>query len=774
MEKESIKKLQTVILAGGFGTRLAPLTDNKPKPLVRVLDKMVLETVIDKAVGNITVSVYYQPQMIEKVCEKYKKDIKCVCEKRPLGTAGAVKYCHDGQSENILVLSGDAVSDIDVGKAVEYHIENNNDVTVVTTHKEDPTELGNVVCDETGRITDFCEKPCWECVKSGRVNTGIYVIKRQVLELIPDNTKYDFAKDLFPKMLKAGCRIYSFYTESFWCDIGTLDQYYYCNKAALTGKTSCVQNTTRNLRLLSDMGVTVGERVYVSKGAEIGTNVKIANDSVVCDGCVVAENCDISKSLVGQGTVIGKGSTVSGAIVGEKVQIGENCIIPEGCVIGDGTVICEGTVLKENTRLEYAGKTDKKNGGNSVFSHNRELFCEEAKAMFEMQNVYEYTGKFVFSVVSVMTKRMDRPVKLGVMGHISAVALKEIVKCAAVSSKAYVFDMGEGDGDMLEYCSDIAKCDINLLCKTQQDKAMFLVLDKNGNKISSDTERKIQKLFTMLCTNEKSALVLDGIESFKNSIVKMPCAELYENMLCCALESFLQGTDLEGVSFAFSKSHETKANRMVKLFGYFGARLVPSDNDKLKLGFDEEGKAFAKIRGLYVDSNHLKAVALNNLDALGVDSICLDETALEAYKVICRRKNIRTDMTFGKRSIYDRILTDESVCLCAFAAITALTAKTLEELTGELVSFEVYSDELIGDMDRSRGMEELSKLYGTCGRKDTRGIKMQLAKGTVTVIPGRIRGFKIFAESTSAETAKEVCVQIERALAENSKQKYEK
>ena len=195
--------VQAIILAGGYGTRLSPLTEEIPKPLLKVCGKTVLSRVCEKAfecgITNVTVTAMYKPEMLREHLEKeFHGLVNVVCEKEPLGTAGAVKNAYDKKSGKVLVLSGDGIFDFDLNKLLEFHESKKSHATILAAQSEEPLEYGVILSDKDSRITRFLEKPAWEQVISSVVNTGIYVLDKDIIDSIPENTKYDFSKQLFP------------------------------------------------------------------------------------------------------------------------------------------------------------------------------------------------------------------------------------------------------------------------------------------------------------------------------------------------------------------------------------------------------------------------------------------------------------------------------------------------------------------------------------------------------------------------------------------------
>lgn len=227
--------MEGIILAGGKGTRLAPLTDNLPKPLVKIIDKPVIELIIAKlrsiGITDVRITVSH---MWEKIVEALGDgrdlgvNISYHVEEAPLGTAGGVKNATRDIEEDFLVVSGDACFDLDLEGAIRYHRETSSLFTLIAKSVDDPTGLGVLKTDDEGSVKSFVEKPTEKLGRS-LINTGIYVVSKPVMSLVPDGRAYDFGRDLIPK-LNGICRAYV--SKGYWSDIGTLESYYYANYLA--------------------------------------------------------------------------------------------------------------------------------------------------------------------------------------------------------------------------------------------------------------------------------------------------------------------------------------------------------------------------------------------------------------------------------------------------------------------------------------------------------------------------------------------------------------
>jgi len=236
--------MNAIIMAGGEGTRLRPAFPDAPKPLAPLLGRPVMQRIIEllktNGITNICVTLRYKPELIESYFgdgSRFGVNIKYSREDMPLGTAGSVAACAEFVGgKDFLVISGDCACDFNLRELMECHVRHGNAVTMALHEYAEPLRFGLVLTDPVGNIRSFIEKPAWERVVTNRVNTGVYVLSPRILNFVPRNTMFDFAKDLFPLLLRRGERMMGLCLDGYWCDIGTPETYYQCNLDALSGK----------------------------------------------------------------------------------------------------------------------------------------------------------------------------------------------------------------------------------------------------------------------------------------------------------------------------------------------------------------------------------------------------------------------------------------------------------------------------------------------------------------------------------------------------------
>ncbi len=357
--------MKAVVMAGGEGTRLRPLTSNQPKPMVPVVGKPCMEHILellrDHGLTDVIVTVAFLPQAIRSYFgqgESLGMQIGYSVEESPLGTAGSVRLAAKQLDETFLVISGDALCDVDLSKLVAFHKEKGAAVTIGLKSVDNPLEFGIVVTDEDGRIERFLEKPSWGQVFSDTINTGIYVLEPEVLKHVPTDRPYDFSKELFPYLLEMGRPMYGYVMDGYWQDIGNLDQFRTANFDALEEK---VRLNIPGIRIRGNVwlgeGVEIGDLEQIEGPAYIGNYCRIApgatvgSHSVLSNSVTLRERTRTTRSVIDASTHIGRSSLIEGAILGRSCDIRGHVRIHEGVAIGDEVTIGAESVIMPGVRI---------------------------------------------------------------------------------------------------------------------------------------------------------------------------------------------------------------------------------------------------------------------------------------------------------------------------------------------------------------------------------------------------------------------------------------
>lgn len=356
--------MKAVIMAGGFGTRLRPLTCNTPKPMVPVVNKPMMHHIVEllrkHGITDLLATLYYSPEVITSYFgdgSRFGVTMKYVRAEADYGTAGSVRNATHGSHERVLIISGDVLTDFDLTAAIRSHESRKAKATIVLTHAQNPLQFGVVMTRDDGKITRFLEKPSWGEVFSDTINTGIYILEREVLELIPYRAEYDFSKDLFPLLLRQNAGLYGYVSDGYWRDIGNLNEYQDAHIDALSGRVTMEFDGTHHGSMHAGEGTTFNpDRMSISGTVVIGRHCTIGEDVVLSntligDNCVIGPGTVIRNSVLWNDVAVGHNSELTSDVVCSKCSIGEKVVVAENVFIGDSCWIGRKAYLSANIKL---------------------------------------------------------------------------------------------------------------------------------------------------------------------------------------------------------------------------------------------------------------------------------------------------------------------------------------------------------------------------------------------------------------------------------------
>lgn len=359
--------MKCVIMAGGFGTRLRPITANIPKPMVPIGNKPVMEHIIELLrlhnIKNAQILLYFQPEIIMNYFgdgSQWDMEFSYLTPTLDLGTAGSVKNAMKGSNEDFIVISGDVLTDLDLSKAIEFHSKKHSRATIVLTRVENPLSYGIVITADDGKITRFLEKPSWGEVFSDTINTGIYIINPEVMKYVPDESEYDFGRNLFPLLLKEKVPLYGYIAEGYWKDIGDILEYRLAHSDLLNGKIKVsipgnkIGGIDKNIWVDDgaklDFTISISDSAIIGKDTQIGANVRIKN-SVIGNRCNIEEGSIIDSSIIWDDVYIGEKVKIRESIVGRFARIKNRAYLSEGTIVSDHCKIGEETIIKDNVKI---------------------------------------------------------------------------------------------------------------------------------------------------------------------------------------------------------------------------------------------------------------------------------------------------------------------------------------------------------------------------------------------------------------------------------------
>ncbi|MBN2227560.1 MAG: NTP transferase domain-containing protein [candidate division Zixibacteria bacterium] len=364
--------MKAIIMAGGFGTRLRPLTINLPKPMVPIGNIPMMEHVVNLLKRNgfdeLVSLLFFQAEEIKHHFgdgHKFGVRMDYLQPTEDYGTAGAVRFAEDFIDDTVLVISGDVLTDFDLSEAIDWHRAKKADATIMLTRVENPLPYGIVITDDDDRIVRFLEKPSWGEAFSDTINTGIYILEPHAVRLIPPRTNFDFSQNLYPLMLSKKMGLYGMVASGYWKDVGNIKEYARAHRDLLSGSINL------------DLGLKqkkIGEAdVYFGKNVHLGDNVTFKGVVILGDDSTVSSGAELNNSVVGNrvkvgeksslfntivwsDTWIGAESKLEQSIVCSRSWIGENVVLMDDAIVSDECKIGKGATIKANCKI-WPGKT---------------------------------------------------------------------------------------------------------------------------------------------------------------------------------------------------------------------------------------------------------------------------------------------------------------------------------------------------------------------------------------------------------------------------------
>lgn len=727
-EKERIKYMKAVILAGGEGTRLRPLTEKIPKPLVPVAGKPIICHIIELLQKNgmkeVAITLKYLGERIKDFLgDSYRGvELSYFTEDIPLGTAGSVKNTGNYLDGDFLVISGDAFCDFDFLSAIEFHYRSQADVTIMTTASVNPLEYGIVMSDRDGKVYRFAEKPSWSQVFSDQVNTGIYIINQKVLDLIPEGRFYDFSSNLFPEMMANGMKIMAYDQQGYWCDIGDLEAFYHCN-------------------------------MLVS-----GIDVASEEDSVIGSECKIDPTAQVKNSIVFDSVTVGSSSMIKKAIVCENAKIGNHVSIHRGAVIGEGCVIEDHVIIGEGVRIS-ADKTIKE--GTSVMENvvfgdvNGDLFCDTGI----QGDVNALTSGYCLRLGKAIADAVKGQ-RVGIMcdGGSESERIKEGLVCGIHAGGGSVCDCKQGFEQLASYAAVTLKMDLMLWIGSQENKQMKIQLfDVFGLYPVRSMERNLEKNMRTNTVEERiqkeNDIEFDGIEF------------LYRRNLLSQVEDSFRGLTI-GIN------QSTPARLLAEVLREAGATVKHEGEADIYIGLDESGGnvSIREEKQSYrydADMWHVSAILAESEMSNGLKNIaipitapaCLEEIAQKHGAQVMRYAYCPTDPS--ENSVRKQVNASAWLhdgCVAAIKICNriqeGISVKTLSERIPEF--YNCIENYMADNAYKTRIIRELASKEKTPEEKGEGTVIQYPGKGRVRVIPSKESGFKLYAEAGNTEIAEEI------------------
>ncbi len=507
--------MKAVIMAGGEGTRLRPLTSNIPKPMMPIVNRPMMEHIVTllKTHGfdEIVVTVAFMANAIRTYFgdgSEFGVRMVYATEETPLGTAGSVRNAMDELDERFLVISGDVLTDIDLGEIVRFHDEKKAMATIGLVPVENPLEFGIVITNEDGSIERFLEKPTWGQVFSDTINTGIFVLEPEIFDYIEPGRPVDFSSEVFPALLAEGRPLYGAVSEGYWEDVGTLEAYLRAHKDALDAKVA-----------LDIPGFRMSEGVWVGEGVEVHPDAILEGPAVIGENCrieagarlgeyavlgnnvKVREQVELQRTVVHDNTYLGEQCRIGGTVIGRACDLRRGVRCEEGVVLGDECFVGENAVVGAGVKV-YPFKTVE---AGAIINTSIVWESRGARSLFGRDGVsglanVDITPEFATRVAMAFatTVKKDTTVVTSRDSSRSARMLKRAMMAGLNAGGVNVLDLEVASVPVTRVQARRPDAVAGITLRLAEDDAQSVTIrffDTNGADISEDTQRKIERLF---------------------------------------------------------------------------------------------------------------------------------------------------------------------------------------------------------------------------------------------------------------------------------------
>lgn len=758
--------MKAVIMAGGEGTRLRPLTCIYPKPMANICGLPIMSHILAllsrHGFTKAAATLLYMPDKIQEYFGEESAGIKLSYfeETTPLGTAGSVKNCQSFLDGDFLVISGDSLCDLDLTAAVNFHKTRNADVTLILYRVDNPLEYGVTLVNKDGDVTGFIEKPSWSNAFSDTVNTGIYIFKNECLSLIPDNKPFDFAKDLFPLMMNTGKRLCGYIAEGYWNDIGSSTAYLTSSISLMDGRVNCfIPYPEKTAGIYSGSEIPDNVKIFapsvIGKDVEISAGAVIGPHAFLADGVSLGEQAGVKRSVILPHAKIGAGSQLRGSIVCERAVLKERVSSYEGAVIGSETIVGKDSEIMQNIRIWPQKQIKEKS-----FVRQNIVWGTGYEGLFDEEGV---TGDFGLELTPEYAARLGAAVafvKKGVLlaayeGENDAALLADAL-CAGIRSAGQSSCLSSRlPVSLMRFGCHRFGFSAGLHIQSMDNKTVIRLFDGDGFPLCREDERKIENAFQRddyrraKAADIKPLQMLDGIDLLYKRELEKACGSL---------------NPIE-VAFAKQDALSTLLSNTAQKAGC----IIKDRPSKGVICFDADGAvgslAVWDEKGLYQGPEKVTALLAKLLFERNEPVYLPFEAPLTI------------DDSVVKGSFVIRVLPEDNIAregyaLCpavfdaGFAMAEILKAKNntdLSELFNGLPSFGVAATILEAKTNKGAVMRQLSSQSDDKEMK--KGVRLKMENGNVLIVPMRQKqGFFISAESYSTEAAKELCADISNRI----------
>ncbi len=761
-------RTKAIVMAGGEGTRLRPITEGLPKPMVSLMGAPVLEHILlllrQSGVEEVCLTLRYAPEQVQQYFQDGSRlgmRLEYRVEQEPLGTAGGVAACLDFVGEeDFFVLSGDCVCDFDLSAALRYHRQKQADATILLCHKPDPTAFGLAGVGPEGRVERFAEKPGWEAVFTDLINAGMYLLSPSVFAGVPRGMPLDFGKDLFPELLRQGRRVYGYEARGYWCDIGTPEAYLRCCQDALAGSIRTIPMPKDGIWAESRIpeGAMLTPPVYIGKDVQLQPGVRLGPGAIIGPGSRISAGARIEASVLSRARV-GENASVTGAILCDGASMERGSLAGQGSVLGRGCVLEEGSALLPGGRMWP--ETRALSGAQIRGSLRHSLASRQP--VFRTPGVLQ--GTFSETLTPELCIRLgaaaagiDRRVGCAWQGGDAARILADAFACGVCAAGGCAVRPDCSFEAQAAFAAQRYHLPVTVFFRQNGGEPEAMFFGEDGRVLNRQAERALERAAEEPPELTDAAKVGSATE------------------LSGVTEGYLSAASRPGACEGFSAAvtGDGAENRALKAaLAASGVKLVPAGTAAGSLGILPGGFGLtAQLPdGRQIGPERmLLAAALTELEA-GTGHIAVPYTAPAALEDMAAALGGRVlrlgrdgkeaeEMSLRQPFLYDAVF--GAVQICCYLTNRGLR---LAELVAKTPEYSAFRRVVPLEADRAAVMRALTGYFSESASEIIGGLRIFAGEGRVTLSPLRERSaIAIQAEGKSSRAARELCGDFDRLI----------
>lgn len=753
--------MKAVILAGGAGTRLQPLTTELPKPMVSLFGKPVLEHILlllrKNGVKEAAITLHYLPEAVTGYFgdgSDWGMHLEYFYEKEPLGTAGGVRACRDflGQ-EDFIVISGDCVCDFDLADCARLHRERHAEATLLLHRVAEPLEYGLVRTDEEGRVTAFVEKPGWGQVFTDQVNTGVYLLSPTVLERVPEGRSFDFSKDLFPQLLRDKRPLYGQVPRGYWRDMGECGTYLQTVVDALDGKVILdLGLPQRRDGVWSaeplEESVEIAAPCWIGPEVQLGPWSKLGPHTVLERGATVGRESVLRRTVV-MGAAVGAESQLEGAILCPNARVGDGCSLYPGAVVGAEASVGDHAVLRPQVRI-WPGLQVKP---GSRLTASLVSGAGPGSLVFDDDGVIrgligsDLGPELILDLGSALAEESAQ-VAVGWSGGAGAEALALAAVAGVTAAGGWVVDHDGASPAAAAWLGEFYGVSGGLFLEQREERLNLYCFGPQGQLLPRDRQRKLESSLLRRSLRRPPAQRMGG---------RRTLGSVSESYLAAAVQA--AGAENAGGAHPVTAAVvETEGALLAAGLEWLGCQVlqnaeagVPAfaarQGGRELAVWTEEGKELSREEVLL-----LTCLAL--ADAGECQIHLPPEAPAAAERLI---QSLGGQVAQGPWTGRQRCLGDALFAVCLIVRQMQSTGQALKELVRQLPGCQVQRRVIPLRGGRSAVMGALSKRFPDARRME-HGMRVDLEGGSVWVAPaGKREALRLAAEGPREEIARELC-----------------